>query len=65
MYFDMTSKAVQQVPQLRRGRVWCKTCGRSQRVDSGECLSHGWPTCCGYTMTVDSPAERAAMERMR
>lgn len=46
------------VPQLRRGMVWCITCGRSEKVDSGECLQNGWPTCCGHTMTIDSPEER-------
>ncbi len=49
---------VDDVPQLRRGRVWCRTCGATRRVDSGDCLAHGWPKCCGYTMTIDSPAEQ-------
>jgi hypothetical protein len=57
---DMTSVA-QNVPQLRRGRVWCTVCGRSRPVDSGTALASGWPKCCGYTMTIDSPEERAAM----
>ena len=48
-------------PKLSRGMVWCTTCGGSQRVDSGDCLSNGWPKCCGYTMTIDSPEERAAL----
>lgn len=46
-------------PKLARGMVWCKLCGRSQRVDSGECIRTGWPKCCGQTMTIDSPEERA------
>ena len=46
------------VPQLNRGVVWCRTCGNSEFVDSGYCLRHGWPKCCGYTMTIDSPQER-------
>jgi len=33
----------------------------SQRVDSVNALATGWPTCCGYTMTIDSPDERAAL----
>ena len=45
-------------PSLARGRVWCVSCGRSERVDSAECLRSGWPKSCGYTMTIDSPAER-------
>lgn len=49
-------------PSLSRGKVWCTTCGRSQRVDSAERLRSGWPKCCGYTMTIDSPEERAYLE---
>jgi hypothetical protein len=49
------------VPQLRRGRVWCTTCGTTRTVDSGKALANGWPKCCGYTMTIDSPEERAAL----
>ena len=45
-------------PKLSRGRVWCKKCGRTQKVDSATCLRRGWPECCGETMTIDSPAER-------
>ena len=45
-------------PKLERGRVWCTECGRSQAVNPAECLRHGWPKCCGYTMTIDSPRER-------
>ncbi len=47
------------VPQLRRGMVWCTVCGHSERVDSANALRHGWPKHCGYTMTIDSPEERA------
>lgn len=46
------------VPQLARGIVWCTVCGRKRQMDSAICLSSGWPKCCGYTMTVDSPHER-------
>ena len=42
-------------PSLERGQVWCKTCGRSEKVDSAHCLKKGWPECCGYTMTIDHP----------
>jgi hypothetical protein len=56
MYRDMASSS----PQLKRGRVWCHKCGHSQQVDSGECLRNGWPKCCGETMSIDSPEERAA-----
>jgi len=52
------TEAIESVPQLKRGMVWCRTCGNSQRVNTAECLSSGWPKCCGYTMTIDSPEEQ-------
>lgn len=58
-------RVVQQVPQLRRGIVWCTVCGNEKRVGAAGCLQEGWPKCCGYTMTIDSPEERAAMERSK
>ena len=48
------------IPQLARGTVWCTHCGRSQSVRAAARLRDGWPKCCGYTMTIDSPEERAA-----
>ena len=51
-------RVVDQVPQLHRGRVWCRTCGHTQRVDAAQCLRGGWPACCGATMTIDSPDEQ-------
>lgn len=44
--------------KLQRGMVWCKNCGRTQKVDSAEKIRKGWPACCGETMTLDSPEER-------
>jgi hypothetical protein len=44
-------------PSLKRGMVWCRTCGREQRVDAANALRHGWPECCGQTMTIDHPSE--------
>lgn len=44
--------------KLQRGQVWCHKCGRTQRVNSSECLRSGWPECCGQTMSIDSPEER-------
>lgn len=41
-------------PALVRGLVRCQTCGREQRVDSAQCLAHGWPTCHGETMRLVS-----------
>lgn len=50
-----------EIPQFKRGLVWCSKCGRETRVDAvASTLGEGWPTCCGYTMTIDSPAERAS-----
>lgn len=37
--------------------VYCRLCGRSESVDPGYCLKHGWPRCCNYTMTIDKPKE--------
>ena len=54
----MYEQIVKDVPQLIRGMCWCTVCGRSQIVDSANALQHGWPKCCGYTMTIDSPEER-------
>lgn len=50
-----------QIPQFKRGRVWCTVCGHSQQVNAvGATMGAGWPKCCGFTMTIDSPEERAA-----
>jgi hypothetical protein len=49
----------ESTPRLRRGIVWCTVCGRELKVDSAHCLAKGWPMCHGYTMTLDSPEERA------
>lgn len=46
------------VPQIRRGMVWCRSCGASQRVNGANALRTGWPKCCGYMMTIDAPDER-------
>jgi hypothetical protein len=46
-------------PKLTRGQVWCTHCGYSRRVNSAQALRSGWPKCCGYTMTIDSPEEHA------
>jgi hypothetical protein len=45
-------------PSLRRGQVWCRQCGHTERVDSAECLRSGWPKHCGYTMTIDKPEDK-------
>jgi len=48
-------------PSLARGQVWCTACGATRRVDSASAFRHGWPKCCGFTMTIDSPEERRAL----
>lgn len=53
------SSVVDAVPQLKRGQVWCRKCGHTERVDSATCLRAGWPKHCGETMTIDSPDEQA------
>lgn len=64
MMAEIHQKIVERVPQLRRGRVWCYRCGKTQKVDSANCLAHGWPKCCGETMSIDSPSERAKLRRV-
>lgn len=52
--------------RLYRNRVWCVTCGKTRRVDAAVCIAGaGWPMCCGQTMTIDSPEERAALRAQR
>jgi hypothetical protein len=56
----MTLEAdIAEIPQFKRGIVWCKTCEREQRVNAvSATLGAGWLKCCGYTMTIDSPEEQ-------
>ena len=32
--------------------VSCSHCGKTDKVSFAYCLGHGWPKCCGYTMTM-------------
>jgi hypothetical protein len=59
---NLYAKAAASHPSLSRGIVWCTVCGRSERANAAGSLKHGWPKCCGYTMTIDSPEERKAMK---
>lgn len=43
------------VPSIKRGQVWCRKCGHTEKVDGAYCLAHGWPKHCGETMTIDEP----------
>lgn len=53
-----------QIPQFKRGKVWCAHCGRMERVDAVKAtMGGGWPKCCGETMTLDSPEERARLNQ--
>lgn len=61
MYNEMASSH----PSLQRGQVWCTVCGKTEKVNSGQALQTGWPKCCGYTMTIDSPEERKALTAIR
>lgn len=47
------------VSKLDRGVVWCHRCGNFEIVDVSHCFRSGWPLCCGETMSIDSPEERA------
>jgi hypothetical protein len=57
---DGMYKEIAGIPKIARGLVWCIKCGAWQPVNSGACLRSGWPKCCGYTMTIDSPEELSA-----
>lgn len=53
------------IPQFIRGKVWCRTCGAEQSVNVVDAVFRdGWPKCCGHTMTIDSPEEQKAFDRM-
>lgn len=56
-------KDIAAIPQIARGKVWCRTCGAEQSVNGVNAMRHGWPKCCGYTMTIDSPKEQSALAK--
>lgn len=60
LYNDMANSH----PKLQQGKVYCHTCGREEDVSSAACLQHGWPKCCGSTMSLDHPSERSG-QRVR
>lgn len=53
--------SVSDLPQIKRGQVWCRACGHTQKADGMQAITSGWPRHCGYTMTLDSPEERASL----
>lgn len=60
---DLYEKIAQSHPKLARGRLWCTTCAFSYSFATSGGLQRGWPKCCGYTMTIDSPEERIAQAK--
>lgn len=48
-------KIAADIPAIKRGQVWCKECGHTEKVNGAHALAHGWPKHCGYTMTIDEP----------
>ena len=48
------------IPQVKRGLVYCTTCSRTEKISAAN-FRTGWPECCGYTMSLDSPEERKAL----
>ena len=44
-------------PKLQLGKVYCLVCRRVSTVNVEYCFEHGWPECCGETMTIDSPGK--------
>ena len=56
MMMNLYDKLAKSHPSIERGRVWCRECRRTQKVDAAKAFEHGWPKCCGYTMTIDHPS---------
>jgi len=46
-------------PSLLGGRVFCPKCKTFRTVDAAKCLQHGWPRCCGATMSLHNPKPEA------
>lgn len=42
--------------------VRCKNCGRQKDVSIADCISTGWPECCGSTMILN-PTEPRKFEK--
>jgi hypothetical protein len=52
MIYDKLHESVAESAGIVHSTVRCRTCGTTQRVDGAACLRHGWPKCCGHTMTL-------------
>lgn len=45
-------------------RVRCNSCFKEQIVNPEHCLRHGWPKCCGYTMSLlSAPTSKRSWKR--
>lgn len=45
----------------------CRECKASRRITTEQCaeyLAHGWPKCCGVTMTVDDVSTKSQKENV-
>lgn len=53
----ISEKAVSTDQATKEGRVFCKACGNTFKVDSAKCIQTGWPSCCGATMALGRAME--------
>lgn len=44
-------------PRVRRAHVLCRKCGETGLADGAYALRHGWPKCCGETMSLGAATE--------
>lgn len=49
---DLYDDIVASNKSFKKGMVKCDKCGKTEKVDSAECLRNGWKECCGYTMRL-------------
>ena len=55
---DLYSVLAKCHSSIKRGRVWCRKCGETKKVNPEYCFQYGWPKCCNVTMTIDKPKEK-------
>ena len=60
---DLIERLISSSDKVRRGRVWCLQCGETMLVQPRTCFREGWPTCCGETMSLDTPEERLDLDK--
>lgn len=61
---DRIARDLTEIPQIKRGLLFCHHCGRQESI-RGNPFGTGWPKCCNYTMSLDSPEERQAMKEAK